>query len=157
MNYQQHFTDRVSQYLVQLKGELDSDMPKLGELLPDVTLGQADSFVSRVGELVNGYNSLFHPMEKRSPSGRTNWDQRKKELEGYDTKIEAALPAIFEKEGYVTAALAHQYAGVEESEAVKRLRSLSKKHKWRTKQDPQNAEVIRYSPTRASKAAGESS
>jgi predicted ATPase with chaperone activity len=57
----------------------------------------------------------------------------------------------------VTAALAHQYAGIEESEAVKRLRSLAKKHRWRTKQDPQNSEVIRYSPTRASKATSESS
>ncbi len=158
MNYQEHFTERVSQYLVQLKTELDEDLPRIGELIPEVTLGQADTYVSRVGELLNGYNEMFHPAIKHlNGRTRTNWYARKKVLEGYDAKIEAALPTIFEKEGYVTAALAQQYAGIEENEAVKRLRSLSKKYKWKTKQDPENPATIRYSPPRSSKAASESS
>ncbi len=160
MNYQQHFTERVSQYLEQLKHELDEDLPRIGELIPDVTLGQADTYVSRVGELLNGYNEMFHPAIKHnSNSGRTrtNWYARKKVLEGYDAKIEAALPTIFEKEGYATASLVQQYAGIEEAEAVKRLRSLSKKYKWKTKQDPQKPDVVRYSLTRPSKSSGETS
>jgi len=78
-------------------------------------------------------------------------------LQGYDAKIEETLPTIFEKEGYVTASLVQQYAGREEGEAVKRLKSLSRKYKWRTKQDPQNTDVIRYSPARAAKSSGEQS
>ncbi len=69
---------------------------------------------------------------------------------------EEALPSIFEKEGYVTGALVQQYAGIEESEAVKRLKSLSRKYKWRMKQDPQKPEVIRYSPARATKSSEQS-
>lgn len=157
MNYEQHFTERVSQYLEQLKNELDEDLPRIGELIPDVTLGQADTYVSRVGELLNSYNEMFHPAIKHSNSGgtRTNWYARKKVLEGYDAKIEAALQTIFEKEGYVTASLVQEYAGIEESEATKRLKSLSKKYKWKTKQDPQKPDATRYSPVRASKSGGE--
>ncbi len=157
MNYQQHFTERISQYLDQLKRELDEDLPRIGELVPEVTLGQADTYVSRVGELLNTYNEMFHPAIKRSNSGatRTNWYARKKVLQGYDAKIEEALPTIFEKEGYVTAALVQQYAGIEESEAVKRLKSLSRKYKWRTKQDPQKPEVTRYLLMRSAKSVSE--
>ncbi len=158
MNYQQHFTGRVSHYLEQLKGELDEDLPRLGELMPDVTLGQADVFASRVEDIVNTYNGLFHPAAKRATNGkpRSNWNQRRKELQGYDARIEAALPTIFEKEGYVTAALVQQYAGIEEGEATKRLRSLSKKYNWRTRQDPQRPELARYlPPTRAQKRSSE--
>ena len=64
---------------------------------------------------------------------------------------------IFEKEGYVTASLVQQYAGIEESEATKRLKSLSKKYKWKTKQDPQKLDVVRYSPGRVPKLGGEQS
>ena len=157
MNYQQHFSESVSKYLDQLKHELDEDFPRIGELIPDVTLGQADTYVSRVGELLNTYNEMFHPAIKRSNSGgqRTNWYARKKVLEGYDAKIEAALPGIFEKDGYVTASLVQQYAGIEESEAVKRLKSLSRKYKWRAKQDPQNPQAVRYLPVRPAKSGGE--
>ncbi|MBF8294204.1 MAG: hypothetical protein HW389_749 [Bacteroidetes bacterium] len=157
MNYQQHFTERVSKYLEQLKGELDEDLPRLGELMPEVTLGQADAFASGVADIVNTYNGLFHPAAKRATNGkpRGNWYQRKKELQGYDAKIEAALPSIFEKEGYVTAALVQQYAGIEESEATKRLKSLSKKYNWRTRQDPQKSDVIRYTPPRSQRQATE--
>ncbi len=153
MNYQQHFSESVSKYLDQLKRELDEDLPRIGELIPDVTLGQADTYVSRVGELLNTYNEMFHPAIKRSNSGgeRTNWYARKKVLEGYDAKIEAALPTIFEKEGYVTAPLIQQYVSIEEAEAVKRLKSLSRKYKWKTKQDPQKPDVVRYSPARTTK------
>ena len=157
MNYQQHFTERVSHYLTQLKNELDEDLPRLGELIPEVTLGQADAYVSRVGDLLNGYNEMFHPAIKHSNSNstRTNWYARKKVLQEYDAKIEAALPGIFEKEGYVTAAIIQERIGVEESEVEKRLKSLSKKYKWKTKQDPQKPEMVRYSPVRSSKTSGE--
>jgi hypothetical protein len=153
MNYQVHFTERVSQYLQQLDNELNEDIPRLGELIPDITLGQADTYVSRVADLLNNYNEMFHPATKRSNSGgtRTNWYARKKELEGYDSKIEATLPTIFEKEGYVTAPLVQQYTGIEEAEAVKRLKSLSRKYKWKVKQDPQKPEVVRYSPAKLPK------
>ena len=43
MNYQQHFSESVSKYLEQLKRELDEDLPRIGELILDVTLGQADT------------------------------------------------------------------------------------------------------------------
>ncbi len=78
MNYQQHFTERVSKYLEQLKGELDEDLPRLGELMPEVTLGQADAFASGVEDIVNTYNGLFHPAAKRTANGkpRGNWYQR---------------------------------------------------------------------------------
>lgn len=156
MNYQQHFSESVSKNLQQLKSELDEDLPRIGELIPEVTLFQADTYVSRVGELLNTYNEIFHPAVKHSNSGtRTNWYARKKVLEGYDAKIEAALPTIFEKESYVTAALVQQYTAVEEGEATKRLKSLSKKYKWRTKQDPQNPQIIRYHSPRPAKSGDE--
>lgn len=158
MNYQQHFSERISSYLQQLKNELDEDLPRVGELIPEVTLGQADSFVENVSGIVVTYHNLFHRETKRSPSGGngTSYYHRHKQLMEYDAKIEAAVPAIFEKEGYITAALVQQQVGIDETDAGKRLKLLSKKYKWKIKQDPQHPEMIRYSPTRASKAAGES-
>ena len=102
---------------------------------------------------------MFHPETKRSNSGgqRTNWYARKKVLEEYDAKIEAALPGIFKKEGYVTSALVQQHVGIEEAEAVKRLKSLSRKYGWKTKQDPRNPQTIRYSPARPAKSESEQS
>jgi hypothetical protein len=156
MNYQQHFSESVSKYLDQLKQELDEDLPRIGELIPEVTLGQADIYISRVGELLNTYNDMFHPAVKRSnSSGRQNWYARKKVLQGYDAKIEEVLPTIFEKEGYVTGALVQQYAGIDEGEAVKRLKSLSQKYKWKAKSDPQKPEIIRYLPARTTKSSSE--
>lgn len=141
----------------RLKAELDDDLPHIGDLIPDVTLSQADSFVSRVGEILNSYNEMFHPALKHSNGNRTrtNWYARKKVLEGYDAKIESALPTIFEKEGYVTASLVQQYAGIEEGEALKRLKSLSRKYGWKMKQDPQDPQAVRYSPGRARKSGSE--
>ena len=65
----------------------------------------------------------------------------------------ATFPSIIEKEGYVTASPVEQYAGIEEAEAAKRLRSLSKKHKWNSEQDPRKPDVIKYLPPHASESA----
>ncbi len=156
MNYKQNFSEKISGYLNQLKQELDEDLPRIGERIPDVTLGEADSYIERVSGLVGTYESLFrHEQKQKNGNGGVSYYQRHKQLKAYDEKIEAALPGILEKEGYVTAALVQQYAGVEESEASKRLALLSRKYKWKVKQDPQKPEVVRYSPARASKSSTE--
>ncbi len=153
MNYKQHFGERISQYLVQLKKELDEDIPRLGELVPEVTLGEADAYLERVVGMVDTYHGLFHRQSKSSAkaNGGTSYYHRQKQIRGYDAKIEAALPTIFEKEGYVTAPLIKQYAGIDVTEADKRLKALSRKYKWKTKQDPQHPETIRYQAARPSK------
>ena len=151
MNYQQHFTQRISGYLEQLRQELDEDIPRLRELVPDVTLGQADTYVEQVSGLVATYDSLFRREAKRSQSSSSgmSYYQRRKVLLAYDEKIEAAFPSVIEKEGYVTGALVQQHVGIEENEAEKRLKSLAKKHNWRTKQDPLAPETVRYLPARS--------
>ena len=158
MDYQQDFSERVSGYLQQLKNELDEDLPRLGEMLGDVTLGQADLYIERACGLVVSYHSLVGREAKRNQSAGTgtSYYQRQKQLRAYDAKIEEALPAIFEKDGYVTAALVQQTTGIKEEEAEKRLKSLSKKYKWRESRDRQHPETVRYLLGRSSRPAGES-
>lgn len=156
MNYRQHFSDRISSYLTQLKGELDQDLPRLGELVPEVTIGAADSYIDRVAGLVDTYHGLFHQNSKPGrKNGGMSYYQRQKQIRGYDAHIEEAVPAILEKEGYLSAPLIHQYVGIEVGEAEKRLKALSKKHKWRTKADPQQPEMIRYLAARPSRQVSE--
>lgn len=159
MNYKEHFGERISQYLVQLKKELDDDIPRLGELIPEVTLGEADSYIERVAGIVDTYHGLFHRQSKSSTkaNGGTSYYQRQKVIRGYDAKIEAVLPGIFEKDGYVTAAIIQQQTGIGESEAEKRLKALSKKYKWREGRDRQHPETIRYQAARPSRPTQESS
>lgn len=157
MNYKEHFSGRISQYLVQLKKELDEDIPRLGELVPEVTLGEADTYLERVAGMVDSYHSLFHRQSKSSTkaNGGTSYYQRQKVIRGYDAKIEAALPGIFEKEGYVTAAIIQQQTGIEGGEAEKRLKALSKKYKWREGRDRQHPETIRYQAARPARQSQE--
>ncbi len=156
MNYRQHFGESITRYLEQLKHELDEDLPRINELIPDISLDLADTYISRVGGLLNTYHEVLHPnVRNNSGNKRTNWYARKKVLQEYDVKIEAALPGIFEKEGYVTAALIQQNVGIEEAEALKRLRSLSKKYKWRIKQDPQDPQNTKFSQARSTKSVNE--
>lgn len=54
-----------------------------------------------------------------------------------------------------TTSLIQQYVGIDESEAVKRLKSLLRKYKWKTKQDPQNPQAVRYLPARPGKSVSE--
>lgn len=153
MNYKEHFGERISQYLVQLKKELDDDIPRLGELIPEVTLGEADVYLERVAGIVDTYHGLFHHQSKPSTkaSGGVSYYKRQKVIRGYDAKIEAALPGIFEKDGYVTAAIIQQQTGIEEGEAEKRLKALSRKYKWREGRDRQHPETIRYQAARPSR------
>ncbi|MBI3412987.1 MAG: hypothetical protein HY051_02835 [Candidatus Aenigmarchaeota archaeon] len=157
MNYQNDFTQKISQYLEQLRNELNEDVPRLGELVGDLTLSQADIYVEQASELLDNYHSMFRPDAESGEAGktRTNWYQRRKVLQEYDAKIEAALPEIFEKDGYVTAAIIESQVGIESKEAEKRLRILSKKYKWRTRQDPEHPESIRYLASRLSRQSSE--
>jgi hypothetical protein len=150
MNYQQHFAETLSQYLGQLKKELEDDMPRLNELVPEVTLGQADSYLEQTKGLVDTYHAMFHKESKgpRQGGSGVSYYQRQKQLRAYDEKIEAVLPSLFEKDGYVSATLIEQQSGVPQAEGAKRLQMMARKQGWRTRPDPENPEVVRYSMPR---------
>jgi hypothetical protein len=154
MNYQQHFTEAVTKHLTQLRGYLDEDIGRIDRLLPVVMLSQADLYIERVAGLVNSYAEMFRPDARRVRSGggatKGNY-QRMKAIREYDQKIEAALPAMLEKQGYLTASLVQEHTGIEAAEAAKRLSKLARKHEWRVRVDPKEPDVYRYTPQRQTK------
>jgi hypothetical protein len=158
MNYQQHFTEAVTKHLTQLKGYLDEDIGRIDRLLPVVVLSQADLYIERVAGLVNSYAEMFRPDVRRVRSGGTTKGnyQRMKAIREYDQKIEVALPAMLEKQGYLTATLVQEHTGIEAAEAAKRLSKLARKHEWKVRLDPKDSGEYRYTPQRQGRRGSES-
>lgn len=123
----------ITKYLQKLREQIDEDISGIEDLVPSLTLEEADYFGDRVSQLTSLYRQALAPLYRGRPKNQTSRERPASSTQsgpGVRSGIEQAASDLMERQGYVLESQLVSEYSFNKNAVHRRLQVLADTYGW---------------------------